>query len=65
MPVRPAGGALLSLAYPEPLRGGWLGLAANVLSLWLMASLLLPLLQPTSLRELTLNRFGSLLAHLG
>ncbi|CAJ1768851.1 Cytochrome c-type biogenesis protein CcmF [Aeromonas veronii] len=59
------GGTLLSLAYPEPLRGGWLGLAANVLSLWLMASLLLPLLQPTSLRELTLNRFGSLLAHLG
>ncbi|HDX8346701.1 TPA: heme lyase NrfEFG subunit NrfE [Aeromonas dhakensis] len=59
------GGALLSLAYPEPLRASWLGLAANVLSLWLMASLLLPLLQPTSLRELTLNRFGSLLAHLG
>ena len=59
------GGSLLSLAYPEPLRGGWLGLAANVLSLWLIASLLLPLLQPTSLRELTLNRLGSLLAHLG
>ncbi|MEI4968417.1 heme lyase NrfEFG subunit NrfE [Aeromonas caviae] len=59
------GGALLSLAYPEPLRASWLGLAANVLSLWLMASLLLPLLQPTSRRELTLNRFGSLLAHLG
>ncbi|MGE6288691.1 heme lyase NrfEFG subunit NrfE [Aeromonas media] len=59
------GGTLLSLAYPEPLRGDWLGLAANVLSLWLMTSLLLPLLQPTSLRELTLNRFGSLLAHLG
>ncbi|WP_324011315.1 heme lyase NrfEFG subunit NrfE [Aeromonas hydrophila] len=59
------GGALLSLAYPEPLRASWLGLAANVLSLWLMASLLLPLLQPTSLRELTLNRLGSLLAHLG
>ncbi|WP_336988544.1 heme lyase NrfEFG subunit NrfE [Aeromonas hydrophila] len=59
------GGALLSLAYPEPLRASWLGLAANVLSLWLMASLLIPLLQPTSLRELTLNRFGSLLAHLG
>ena len=59
------GGTLLSLAYPEPLRASWLGLAANVLSLWLMASLLLPLLQPTSLRELTLNRFGSLLAHLG
>ncbi|MCE9846765.1 heme lyase NrfEFG subunit NrfE [Aeromonas allosaccharophila] len=59
------GGTLLSLAYPEPLRAGWLGLAANVLSLWLMASLLLPLLQPSSLRELTLNRLGSLLAHLG
>ncbi len=59
------GGSLLSLAYPEPLRGGWLGLAANILSLWMMASLLLPLLQPASRRELTLNRFGSLLAHLG
>ncbi|MFQ2412375.1 heme lyase NrfEFG subunit NrfE [Aeromonas caviae] len=59
------GGALLSLDYPEPLRASWLGLAANVLSLWLMASLLLPLLQPVALRELTLNRFGSLLAHLG
>nr|MBP9679230.1 heme lyase NrfEFG subunit NrfE [Aeromonas sp.] len=59
------GGALLSLAYPEPLRASWLGLAANMLSLWLMASLLLPLLQPLALRELTLNRFGSLLAHLG
>nr|WP_257622277.1 heme lyase NrfEFG subunit NrfE [Aeromonas jandaei] len=59
------GGTLLSLAYPEPLRASWLGLAANVLSLWLLASLLLPLLQPTSRRELTLNRFGSLLAHLG
>ncbi|MEH8183316.1 heme lyase NrfEFG subunit NrfE [Aeromonas allosaccharophila] len=55
------GGALLSLAYPEPLRASWLGLAANVLSLWLMASLLLN----TPWRELTLNRFGSLLAHLG
>ncbi|WP_412706522.1 Cytochrome c-type biogenesis protein CcmF [Aeromonas rivipollensis] len=59
------GGTLLSLAYPEPLRASWLGLAANMLSLWLMASLLLPLLQPTSRRELTLNRLGSLLAHLG
>ncbi|MFQ2761405.1 heme lyase NrfEFG subunit NrfE [Aeromonas caviae] len=55
------GGALLSLAYPEPLRGGWLGLSANVLSLWLMASLL----QNMSLRTLTLNRLGSLQAHLG
>uniref|UniRef100_UPI003B9FF9A0 heme lyase NrfEFG subunit NrfE n=1 Tax=Aeromonas jandaei TaxID=650 RepID=UPI003B9FF9A0 len=59
------GGTLLSLAYPEPLRASWLGLAANVLSLWLVASLLLPLLQPTSLRDFTLNWFGSLLAHLG
>ncbi|OEG05385.1 cytochrome C biogenesis protein CcmF [Aeromonas caviae] len=59
------GGALLSLAYPEPLRASWLGLAANVLSLWLMASLLLPLLHPVALRKLTLNQFGSLLAHLG
>ncbi|POG24947.1 heme lyase NrfEFG subunit NrfE [Aeromonas bestiarum] len=55
------GASLLSLAYPEPLRAGWLGLAANVLSLWLIASLLLNL----SWRELTLNRLGSLLAHLG
>ncbi|MGU5766535.1 heme lyase NrfEFG subunit NrfE [Aeromonas allosaccharophila] len=55
------GGALLSLAYPEPLRASWLGLAANVLSLWLMASLLLN----TPWRELTINRFGSLIAHLG
>ncbi|MNH61143.1 Cytochrome c-type biogenesis protein CcmF [compost metagenome] len=55
------GGTLLSLAYPEPLRASWLGLAANMLSLWLMASLLLN----TPWRELTLNRFGSLLAHLG
>ncbi|CAJ1893068.1 Cytochrome c-type biogenesis protein CcmF [Aeromonas hydrophila] len=59
------GGTWLSLAYPEPLRASWLGLAANVLSLWLMASLLIPLLQPVALRELTLNRLGSLLAHLG
>ncbi|EKP0295598.1 heme lyase NrfEFG subunit NrfE [Aeromonas veronii] len=59
------GGTLLSLAYPEPLRGGWLGLAANVLSLWLMASLLLPLFKLTSFREFTLNQLGSLLAHLG
>ena len=59
------GGTWLSLAYPEPLRASWLGLSANVLSLWLMASLLIPLLQPTSLRKLTLNRLGSLLATSG
>ena len=52
-PVRPAGGAFEPRLSREPLRASWLGLAANVLSLWLMASLLLPLL-PTSLRELTL-----------
>ena len=41
------------------------GACANVLSLWLMASLLLPLCNRSPLRRLTLNRFGSLLAHLG
>ncbi|TNH81357.1 heme lyase NrfEFG subunit NrfE [Aeromonas sobria] len=61
------GGGLLSLAYLEQgsFSGSWSGILANMVSLWLMASLLLPLLQPTSRRELTLNRFGSLLAHLG
>ncbi|WP_378082079.1 heme lyase NrfEFG subunit NrfE [Aeromonas bestiarum] len=57
------GGSLLSLAYPEPLRGGWLGLAANVLSLWLIASLLLNVSFKT--RDLSASRLGSLLAHLG
>ncbi len=61
------GGGLISLAYLEQgsFSGSWIGILANMVSLWLIASLLLPLLQPTSLRELTLNRFGSLLAHLG
>ncbi|MFQ1828983.1 heme lyase NrfEFG subunit NrfE [Aeromonas veronii] len=61
------GGGLISLAYLEQgsFSGSWIGILANMVSLWLMASLLLPLMQPTSLRELTLNRLGSLLAHLG
>ncbi|MBL0567255.1 heme lyase NrfEFG subunit NrfE [Aeromonas veronii] len=57
------GGGLLSLAYLEQgsFSGSWIGILANMVSLWLMASLLLN----TPWRELTLNRFGSLLAHLG
>ncbi|MEV3829487.1 heme lyase NrfEFG subunit NrfE [Aeromonas allosaccharophila] len=57
------GGGLLSLAYLEQgsFSGSWSGILANMVSLWLMASLLLN----TPWRELTLNRFGSLLAHLG
>ncbi|HEH9399759.1 TPA: heme lyase NrfEFG subunit NrfE [Aeromonas sobria] len=57
------GGGLLSLAYLEQgsFSGSWSGILANMVSLWLMASLLLN----TPWRELTLNRLGSLLAHLG
>jgi cytochrome c nitrate reductase biogenesis protein NrfE len=57
------GGGLLSLAYLEQgsFSGSWIGILANMVSLWLMASLLLN----TPWRELTLNRLGSLLAHLG
>ncbi|WDO04096.1 heme lyase NrfEFG subunit NrfE [Aeromonas allosaccharophila] len=57
------GGGLLSLAYLEQgsFSASWSGILANMVSLWLMASLLLN----TPWRELTLNRFGSLLAHLG
>ncbi|MGL4917828.1 MAG: heme lyase NrfEFG subunit NrfE [Aeromonas allosaccharophila] len=57
------GGGLLSLAYLEQgsFSASWIGILANMVSLWLMASLLLN----TPWRELTLNRFGSLLAHLG
>ncbi|WP_421211269.1 heme lyase NrfEFG subunit NrfE [Aeromonas enteropelogenes] len=57
------GGGLLTLAYREfgPLR--WMGLVANVLSLWLVASLLMHF----SFRQGNgrANRLGSLLAHLG
>ncbi|EKP0260538.1 heme lyase NrfEFG subunit NrfE [Aeromonas sobria] len=57
------GGGLLSLAYLEQgsFSGSWSGILANMVSLWLMASLQLN----TPWRELTLNRLGSLLAHLG
>ncbi|WP_111808011.1 heme lyase NrfEFG subunit NrfE [Aeromonas allosaccharophila] len=57
------GGGLLSLAYLEQgsFSASWIGILANMVCLWLMASLLLN----TPWRELTLNRFGSLLAHLG
>ncbi|MCF5899908.1 heme lyase NrfEFG subunit NrfE [Aeromonas veronii] len=57
------GGGLLSLAYLEQgaVSGSWIGILANMVSLWLMASLLLNI----PWRELTLNRLGSLLAHLG
>ena len=66
MPVRPAGGALLSLAYPEPLRGklaGACGQRAEPLADGQPAAPALA--TDVALRELTLNRFGSLLAHLG
>jgi cytochrome c-type biogenesis protein NrfE len=65
------GGGMLSLAYREPgaIAGsgalGWSGMLANMVSLWLVASLLLQLSQHASLRELTRSRLGSLLAHLG
>ncbi|MCO4205259.1 heme lyase NrfEFG subunit NrfE, partial [Aeromonas taiwanensis] len=59
------GGGLLSLAYRGQGTAGWSGILANMVGLWLVASLLLPLFQPAALRELTLNRLGSLLAHLG
>ena len=57
------GGGLLSLAYLEQgsFSASWIGILANMVSLWLMASLLLN----TPWRELTINRFGSLMAHLG
>nr|WP_244830276.1 heme lyase NrfEFG subunit NrfE [Aeromonas sobria] len=57
------GGGLISLAYLEQgtFSGSWSGILANMVSLWLVTSLLLN----TPWRELTLNRLGSLLAHLG
>lgn len=59
------GGGLLSLAYRGQGTAGWGGILANMVGLWLVASLLLPLSRPAALRELTLTRLGSLLAHLG
>ncbi|WP_421183190.1 heme lyase NrfEFG subunit NrfE [Aeromonas enteropelogenes] len=57
------GGGLLTLAYLEFGPLSWMGLVANVLSLWLVASLLMHF----SFRQGNgrASRLGSLLAHLG
>ncbi|MNJ16624.1 Cytochrome c-type biogenesis protein CcmF [compost metagenome] len=57
------GGGLLSLGYREQGTLGWSSLTANMISLWLIASLLLNVSFKT--RDLSANRLGSLLAHLG
>ncbi|WP_395950060.1 heme lyase NrfEFG subunit NrfE [Aeromonas mytilicola subsp. aquatica] len=57
------GGGLLSLAYREQGTLGWSGILANMISLWLIASLLLNVSFKT--HGLSANRLGSLLAHLG
>ncbi|MFQ2316161.1 heme lyase NrfEFG subunit NrfE [Aeromonas caviae] len=57
------GGGLLSLAYREQGTPGWSGILANMVSLWLIASLLLNVSFKT--RDLSASRLGSLLAHLG
>ncbi|MCE9923162.1 heme lyase NrfEFG subunit NrfE [Aeromonas media] len=57
------GGGLLSLGYREQGTLGWSSLTANMISLWLIASLLLNASFKT--RDLSANRLGSLLAHLG
>ncbi|TNI73876.1 heme lyase NrfEFG subunit NrfE [Aeromonas media] len=57
------GGGLLSLGYREQGTLGWSGILANLISLWLIASLLLNV--PFKTRDLSANRLGSLLAHLG
>ncbi|WP_338892520.1 heme lyase NrfEFG subunit NrfE [Aeromonas rivipollensis] len=57
------GGGLLSLGYREQGTLGWSGILANMVSLWLIASLLLNVSFNT--RDLSANRLGSLLAHLG
>ncbi|KTA79935.1 heme lyase NrfEFG subunit NrfE [Aeromonas salmonicida] len=57
------GGGLLSLGYRDLGALSWIGLVANVLSLWLVASLLLNFSFKT--HGLSANRLGSLLAHLG
>ncbi|MFM4976619.1 heme lyase NrfEFG subunit NrfE [Aeromonas rivipollensis] len=57
------GGGLLSLGYREQGTLGWSGILANMISLWLIASLLLNFSFKT--RDLSANRLGSLLAHLG
>ncbi|MFM5138732.1 heme lyase NrfEFG subunit NrfE [Aeromonas rivipollensis] len=57
------GGGLLSLSYREQGTLSWSGILANMISLWLIASLLLNVSFKT--RDLSANRLGSLLAHLG
>nr|WP_205597172.1 heme lyase NrfEFG subunit NrfE [Aeromonas rivipollensis] len=57
------GGGLLSLAYREQGTLGWSGILANLISLWLIASLLINF--SFNIHGLSANRLGSLLAHLG
>lgn len=57
------GGGLLSLAYREQGSLGWSGMLANLIGLWLMASLLFNF--PLKTRWRDASRMGSLLAHLG
>lgn len=57
------GGGLLSLAYREQGSLGWSGILANMIGLWLMASLLFNF--PLKTRWRDVSRMGSLLAHLG
>ncbi|WP_429166765.1 heme lyase NrfEFG subunit NrfE [Aeromonas rivipollensis] len=57
------GGGLLSLGYREQGTLGWSGILANMISLWLIASLLLNVSFKT--RNLSASWLGSLLAHLG
>ncbi|MGE6196852.1 heme lyase NrfEFG subunit NrfE [Aeromonas media] len=57
------GGGLLSLGYREQGTLGWSGILANMISLWLIASLLINFSFNT--RDLSASRLGSLLAHLG
>ncbi|WP_310598513.1 heme lyase NrfEFG subunit NrfE [Aeromonas aquatica] len=57
------GGGLLSLGYREQGNLGWSGIIANMIGLWLMASLLFNF--PLKTRWRDVNRMGSLLAHLG
>ncbi|MGY3901772.1 heme lyase NrfEFG subunit NrfE [Aeromonas lusitana] len=57
------GGGLISLWYRDQGAPSWSGILANVISLWLLASLLLNFPLKTHWRDA--NRLGSLLAHLG
>ncbi|MDM5083994.1 heme lyase NrfEFG subunit NrfE [Aeromonas rivipollensis] len=57
------GGGLLSLSYREQGTLGWSGILANMISLWLIASLLINF--SFNIHGLSANRLGSLLAHLG